>query len=115
MFEQIKHLKHVPTHVKSLNQSEGWERIIALPRHTNCQGSVPGVWILGGGSGGGNSMGHWPKPMETVQDLAFTTVMVRSGLGNIQEVLFACRGCIFIPTVRKVADVLGDQNYNCNL
>ena len=39
------------------------ERIIAVPGHVNCQGSGPGQWILGGG----NSMPHGSKPMETVQ------------------------------------------------
>ena len=47
----------------ALNQSEGWERIIAPPGHMNCQRSGPGRWILGGG---GNSMPRGPKPMEIV-------------------------------------------------
>ena len=37
-----------------------------LSGHVNCQGSGPGQWILGGGSGGGNSVERGPKPMETV-------------------------------------------------
>ena len=57
------------------------ERIMELPGHVNCQGSGPGQWILGGG---GNSVGRGPKTMETVcQDLAFTRVIVRSGLGSV--------------------------------
>ena len=57
-----------------------------LPGHVNCQGPGPGQWILGGG---GNSVERGPKPMETVcQDLAFTMVMVRSGLGQVGNALF---------------------------
>ena len=39
------------------------ERIMELPGHVNCQGSGPGQWILGGGSGG-NSMPRGSKAME---------------------------------------------------
>ncbi len=61
------------------------ERIMELPGHMNCQGSGTGQWILGGG----NSVERGPKPMETVcLDLAFTMVMVRSGLGRIGNALF---------------------------
>ena len=65
-----------------------------LPGHVNCQGSGPGQWILGGGSGGarGNSMPRGSKAMEQVQySLASTTVMVRIGLANIGAMPFSPR------------------------
>jgi hypothetical protein len=67
-------------------QSEGWERIIAVPGSMSCQGSGLGQWIHGGGGNSGNSMPQGTKPMETVQyELPLTTVMVRSALAEYYE------------------------------